>query len=357
MAEKIMVKGNEAMGEAAVRAGCRLYFGYPITPQSEFTEYMARRLPEVEGTFLQSESEVSAVNMMYGAAATGTRVMTSTSSPGFSLMQEGVSYIAGAELPCVFVNVVRGGPGLGDIQPAQSDYFQSTKGGGHGDYHMIVLAPGTIQEAVDLVKKGFDLADKYRNPVMILTDGMLGQMMEPVEFPDFADLNELESHESWALKKTEDNHARIVRAFNIDPVELEKLNIEYQKKYREIEKNEISYKEYFMDDAEYMFVGYGTIGRILISVIKEAREQGIKIGLFRPISLWPFPYKELKKASKGKKAIIDVEMSEGQMIEDVKLSIEDSSRIHFYGRSGGIIPEPGEILEIMKKIIGGDKNV
>jgi len=357
MAEKVMVKGNEAMGEAAVRSGCRLYFGYPITPQSEFTEYMARRLPEVNGTFLQSESEVSAVNMIYGAAATGTRVMTSTSSPGFSLMQEGVSYIAGAELPCVFVNVVRGGPGLRDIQPAQSDYFQATKGGGHGDYHMIVLAPGTIQESVDLIKKGFDLADKYRNPVMILTDGMLGQMMEPVEFPEFVEPDELPTHSDWALKNAEGENARIVRAFNIDPVELEELNIAYQKKYRKITENEIIYKEYFMDDAEYMFVGYGTMGRILISVIKEARERGIKIGLFRPISLWPFPYKELKKASEGKKAIINVEMSEGQMIEDVKLAIEDSSRIHFYGRSGGIIPEPNEILDVMNKIIGGDNNV
>lgn len=351
MEEKVMVKGNEAMGEAAVRAGCRLYFGYPITPQSELTEYMARRLPEIGGTFLQSESEVAAVNMIYGAASTGTRVMTSTSSPGFSLMQEGVSYIAGAELPAVFINVVRGGPGLGDIQPAQSDYFQATKGGGHGDYNLIVLSPGSIQEAVDLVVLAFDLADKYRNPVLILADGMLGQMMEPVSFPDFHDLSTLPDHSSWALQGCEGREPHKVTSFDIDPHRLEKMNLGYQKKYREIEETEVRYLTEMADDAEYLLVAYGTMGRILGNVVKKAREAGIKAGLFRPITLWPYPYKELKKAAKGKKAILTVEMSAGQMVEDVRLAVEGNVPVHFYGRTGGVVPTPQEVFGELKKIV------
>ncbi|MBO8166240.1 MAG: 3-methyl-2-oxobutanoate dehydrogenase subunit beta [Thermotogae bacterium] len=351
MAEKVMVKGNEAMGEAAVRAGCRLYFGYPITPQSELTEYMSRRLPEVEGTFLQSESEVAAVNMIYGAASTGTRVMTSTSSPGFSLMQEGISYIAGAELPSVFINVVRGGPGLGDIQPAQSDYFQGTKGGGHGDYHLIVLAPSSVQEAVDLVQLAFDLADKYRNPVLVLADGMLGQMMEPVEFPEFRDLNTLPDHSSWAMQGCEGREPHKITSFDIDPINLEKMNLGYQKKYREIEANEVRYETEMIEDAEYLLVGYGTMARILGTVVKMARNEGIKVGLFRPITLWPFPYKELESAAEGKKALLTVEMSMGQMVEDVRLAINGKMHVDFYGRTGGVVPTPEEVLRELKKIV------
>lgn len=352
MAEKIMVKGNEAMAEAAIRAGCRLYFGYPITPQSEFTEYMARRMPQVSGVFLQSESEVAAVNMVYGAACTGHRVMTSTSSPGFSLMQEGVSYIAGARLPTVFVNVVRGGPGLGDIQPAQSDYFQSTKGGGHGDYHMIVLAPGSIQEAVDLMESAFNLADIYRVPVMMLADGMLGQMMEPVVFPDFVELEGINDHSSWALRGTEGREPHKVTSFDIDPVRLEEMNTVVHKGYEEIKAKEVRFETSDLEDAEYALVGYGTMGRILGSVVKIARKQGIKVGLFRPISLWPFPYAELKAATKGKKFCLDVEMSTGQMVEDVRLSVEGALPVHFYGRTGGMVPTPDEVLRELVRLIG-----
>lgn len=351
MNEKVMVKGNEAMAEAAVRAGCRLYFGYPITPQSEFTEYMARRLPEVKGTFLQSESEVSAVNMIYGAACTGTRVMTSTSSPGFSLMQEGMSYIAGARLPAVFVNVVRGGPGLGDIQPGQCDYFQATKGGGHGDYHPVVLAPGSIQESVDLMSDAFRISDKYRTPVLILADGVLGQMMEPVVFPDFVDPADPKIHKDWALHGTDGREPHKVTSFDINPHKLEEMNNVLQKTYEEITENEIKYTSEMVDDADYLLVGYGTMGRILGSVVKSARDEGLKIGLFRPISLWPFPYDELKEAASGKKAILTVEMSAGQMIEDVKLATEGQIPVEFYGRTGGIVPTPQEVLIALKKII------
>lgn len=352
MAERIMVKGNEAMAEAAIRAGCRLYFGYPITPQSEFTEYMARRMPEVDGVFLQSESEVAAVNMVYGAACTGHRVMTSTSSPGFSLMQEGVSYIAGAKLPAVFVNVVRGGPGLGDIQPAQSDYFQSTKGGGHGDYHLIVLAPGSIQEAVDLMETAFRLADNYRVPVMMLADGMLGQMMEPVVFPEFVKLEEINDHSSWALRGADGREPHKVTSFDIDPVKLEEMNTETHKVYEEIRSKEIRFETHDLEDADYILVGYGTMGRILGSVVKTARKQGIKVGLFRPITLWPFPYDELKKAARGKKFCTVVEMSTGQMVEDVRLSVEGSLPVHFYGRTGGMVPTPDEVFRELVRLIG-----
>lgn len=351
MADKTMVKGNEAMAEAAIRAGCRLYFGYPITPQSEFTEYMAKRLPEVGGSFLQSESEVSAVNMIYGAACTGRRVLTSTSGPGFSLMQEGMSYIAGAELPSVFVNVVRGGPGLGDIQPAQSDYFQATKGGGHGDYHATVLAPGTIQEAVELVHEAFDIADRYRTPVLILADGMLGQMMEPVVFGEFRDLDSLPDHSNWSLTGARNREPHKVTSFNIDPYELEKMNMRYQEKYKRIIANEIRYETSHMEDADFALVGFGTMGRILGSVIRRAREEGIKVGLFRPITLWPFPYEALQKVVADKEFVLDVEMSTGQMIEDVRLAVADGLPVHFYGRTGGVVPNPDEVLKVLKERI------
>jgi 2-oxoglutarate ferredoxin oxidoreductase subunit alpha len=350
--DKVMVKGTEAIGEAAIRAGCRLYFGYPITPQSELTEYMAKRLPEVNGTFLQAESEVSVVNMIYGAACTGKRVMTSTSSPGFSLMQEGMSYIAGAELPCVFVNVVRGGPGLGDIQPAQSDYFQATKGGGHGDYKLIVFSPESLQEAVELTIRAFDVADKYRNPALILTDGLLGQMMEPVSFPDFRNLTTLPDHSNWALRGTKmKREAHRVTSFDLDPVKLEKMNLRYQEKYKKAEKNEKLFEEYKLEDAEVILVAYGTMGRIVKSVADMAREKGIKAGVFRPISLWPFPYIELEKWSKNANLFLTVEMSSGQMIEDVKLAVNGKVPIEFYGRMGGIIPTPAEVLAKLMELV------
>lgn len=349
MTEKLMVKGTEAIAESAIRAGCRNYFGYPITPQSELAEYMSKRLPQVGGTFLQAESEVAAVNMIYGAASTGKRVMTSTSSPGFSLMQEGISYIAGAQLPCVFVNVVRGGPGLGDIQPAQSDYFQATKGGGHGDYRLIVLGPSTLQEAVDLTYLAFDLADKYRNPVLILADGMIGQMMEPVEFPEFRDLSTLPKHD-WALTGCKGRRPNKITSFNIDPHRLEEMNKEYQKKYRRIMEREKRWENYMVEDAEYLFVAYGTMARIIKTVIKDARNEGIKVGLFRPITLWPYPYDELSKLARKTKFVLTVEMSSGQMVEDVKLAVNGKTDVFFYGRTAGVVPSPIEVLNELKRL-------
>jgi len=347
--KKVMMKGVEAIGEAAIIAGCRNYFGYPITPQSELTEYMARRLPQVQGSFLQAESEVAAVNMMYGASSVGKRVMTSTSSPGFSLMQEGVSYMACAQLPAVFVNVVRGGPGLGDIQPSQGDYFQATKGGGHGDYHLIVLSPSTVQEATELTILAFDLADRYRNPVLIFADGLLGQMMEPVS------LQEREityDNSSWALTGAKDREPRQVTSFNIDPYGLEKMNLELQKKYREIEAKEVRYEEYLTEDAEILIVAHGTVGRIAKSVVKMARESGLKSGLFRPISLYPYPYEALSNLSERASLILVVEMSSGQMLEDVKLATCGKTRIEFYGRMAGVVPTPEEIFTHLQSLAG-----
>lgn len=347
--KKFMMKGVEAIGEAAIKAGCRNYFGYPITPQSELTEYMARRLPEVGGSFLQAESEVAAVNMIYGASSVGKRVMTSTSSPGFSLMQEGVSYIACAQLPAVFVNVVRGGPGLGDIQPSQGDYFQATKGGGHGDYRLIVLSPSTVQEAVDLTILAFDIADRYRNPVLIFADGLLGQMMEPVSFDE---KEATYDNSSWALTGAKGRAPRQVTSFNIDPYGLEKMNIELQKKYRQVEANEVRYEEFMTEDVELLIVAHGTVGRITKSVVKMAREEGIKAGLFRPITLYPFPYDALSGYGEKTKLVLTVEMSSGQMLEDVKLSLCDKTRIEFYGRMAGVVPTPEEIFAHLKSLIG-----
>ncbi len=346
--KKVMMKGVEAIGEAAIKAGCRNYFGYPITPQSELTEYMARRLPEVGGSFLQAESEVAAVNMIYGASSVGKRVMTSTSSPGFSLMQEGVSYIACAQLPAVFVNVVRGGPGLGDIQPSQGDYFQATKGGGHGDYRLIVLSPSTVQEAVELTTLAFDLADKYRNPVLIFADGLLGQMMEPVAFEE---KEATYDNSSWALTGAENRPPRQVTSFNIDPYGLEKMNIELQKKYRQIEEKEVRYEQFQTQDADILIVAHGTVGRIAKSVVKMAREEGLKVGLFRPITLYPYPYDALAKAAEKTSMVMTVEMSSGQMLEDVKLAICGKVRIEFYGRMAGVVPTPEEIFTHLKSLI------
>lgn len=347
--KKLMMKGVEAIGEGAVKAGCRNYFGYPITPQSELTEYMARRLPEVGGSFLQAESEVAAVNMIYGASSVGKRVMTSTSSPGFSLMQEGISYIACAQLPAVFVNVVRGGPGLGDIQPSQGDYFQATKGGGHGDYRLIVLSPSTVQEAADLTMLAFDMADRYRNPVLIFADGLLGQMMEPVSFEE---KEVTYDNSSWALTGAKGRSPRQVTSFNIDPYELEKMNMELQKKYRQIEANEIRYEEYRTEDADVLIVAHGTVGRIAKSVVKMAREEGIKAGLFRPITLYPFAYEALSNCGEKTKLVLTVEMSSGQMLEDVKLSLCNKTRIEFYGRMAGVVPTPEEVFAHLKSLIG-----
>jgi 2-oxoglutarate ferredoxin oxidoreductase subunit alpha len=347
---KMLMKGTEAIAEAAIRAGCRLYFGYPITPQSELPEYMAKRMPQIKGMFLQSESEVATVNMIYGAACTGQRVMTSTSSPGFSLMQEGISYMAGAELPAVFINVMRGGPGLGDIQPSQSDYFQATKGGGHGDYRMIVIAPYTIQEAADLMGEAFDLAFKYRMLVTILADGMIGQMMEPVELPEWKNVDEF-STPDWALTGTEGRVPRKITSFDINPYELEKMNLRYQATYQKVIENEIRYEEINTKDAELIVVAYGTTARIVKTVIDMAKKDGIKVGLFRPITLWPFPYKRLSELSSNVKNVLTVEMSYGQMVEDVKLAVEGKADTPFFGRSAGVVPTPAEILEAIKKIV------
>jgi len=353
---KELWKGNEAIAEAAIKAGCRFFFGYPITPQNEIPEYMSLRLPQVGGCFLQAESEVAAINMVYGAAGAGARVMTSSSSPGISLKQEGITYIAGAELPCVIVNIVRGGPGLGGIQPAQSDYFQATKGGGHGDYHLVVLAPDSIQEAVDLVQEAFDIADQYRNPVMILGDGMIGQMMEPVEFREVKK-REL-PEKTWAttgLRGRKEHN--IINSLFIDPAACERHNIKIFEKYAEIEKNEVKVEEYNIEGAEIVFAAYGTVARIVKNAIKALEKEGIKAGLIRPITLWPFPKANFFKAAEmpSVKAFLSVEMSMGQMVEDVELSVKGKKPVHFYGRTGGMVPTPKAIVEEAKKILGGAK--
>jgi len=353
---KVLMKGNEALGEAAIRAGCRYFFGYPITPQNELPEYLSRRLPEVGGVFLQAESEIAAINMVYGAAGCGARVLTSSSGPGISLKQEGISYIAGAQLPCLIVNVMRGGPGLGSIHPSQADYFQATKGGGHGDYRLIVLAPSTIQEMVELVFTAFMLADKYRNPAMILADGILGQMMEPVEFPPPIEPSNLPPKE-WTAKIGEERRKpgrerAIINSLFIQPEELEKQNITLQAKYKEIEKTERLIEEYLMEDAEFAFSGFGTAARVAKTAVRELRKEGYRVGLLRPITLWPFPAPEINKYKNKLKFILDVELNAGQMIEDVKLAIECKVPVYFYGRFGGIVTSPKELIEEFKKLVG-----
>ncbi|HLN60759.1 MAG TPA: 3-methyl-2-oxobutanoate dehydrogenase subunit VorB, partial [Symbiobacteriaceae bacterium] len=309
--ELTMVKGNEALGEAAVRAGCRFFFGYPITPQSELPAYMARRMPEVQGTYLQAESEVAAINMVLGAAAAGVRAMTSSSSPGFSLKQEGISYMIGSELPAVVVNIMRGGPGLGNIQPSQGDYFQMVKGGGHGDYHMITLAPSTVQELVDLVYMAFDLGEKYRNPVAVLGDGLLGQTMEPVRFPA---MKEDTGDKDWALTGCKDRGKRVITSLELNPEDLEVHNLKLQAKFDEIKKAEARWEEYLCADADLVVVAYGTSARIARAAVDGARSQGLKVGLFRPITLWPFPTEALSQlVDRGVTRFLDVEMSSGQM--------------------------------------------
>ncbi len=353
---KELWKGSEAMAEAAIKAGCRFFFGYPITPQNEIPEYMAMKMPQVDGCFLQAESEVAAINMVYGAAGAGARVMTSSSSPGISLKQEGITYIAGAELPCVIVNIVRGGPGLGGIQPAQSDYFQACKGGGHGDYRLVVLAPSSVQEAADLVQEAFEIADQYRNPVMVLGDGMIGQMMEPVEFTEVKKRNL--SEKTWATVGTKGKRKpNIINSLFIDPAECEKHNFKLFEKYKEIEKNEVKVETYNLEGAEIVFAAYGTTARIVKNAIASLAKEGIKAGLIRPITLWPFPAKAFETAAEqaGVKAFLTVEMSMGQMVEDVKLSVNGKKPVYFYGRTGGMIPTPKAVAEEAKKILGGAK--
>ncbi len=355
MKELKLMKGNEALAEAAIRAGCDAYFGYPITPQSEVLEYLSREAERRTGmVVLQAESEIASINMVYGAAGTGKKVMTTSSSPGISLMQEGISYIACAELPCLLVNVNRGGPGLGTIQPAQGDYFQAVKGGGHGDYRLIVLAPSTVQEMADFVTLSFDLAFKYRNPVMILTDGALGQMMEKVELKPqeerkFKDLD-------WTTTGRTNGNGRVITSLYLKPDQMEEVNLHLQKKYDEIRKNEIRYETFNCDDADYIIVAYGLVARICKKAAELAREKGINVGVFRPITLFPFPNDEINKQAEHVKGILDVEMNAGQMIEDVKLSVEGKVKVEFHGRMGGIVPSPEEILEqIEEKFLGGAK--
>ncbi len=353
MADKILMKGNEAIAEAAIKAGCMHYFGYPITPQTEVAAYMAKRMPKIGGCFLQAESEVAAINMVYGVASTGKRVMTSSSSPGISLKSEGLSYLAGSDLPAVIVNVQRGGPGLGGIQPSQADYFQATKGGGHGDFKMIVLAPSSVQEMADLTVKGFDLADKYRMPTMILADGTMGQMMEPV----CLDYEKSESVDKpWATTgtKMERDH-NIITSLFLNPDELEALVVERYERYKIVEENEVMYEEYMMDDAEICIAAFGIAARVAKNAINEARKQGIKVGLIRPITLWPFPVAPFKKAASQVKEIISVELSMGQMIEDVKLASECKVPVTLCSRTGGMIPSPEQVLEAIKKANGGAK--
>jgi len=343
------MKGNEALAEAAIRAGIKGYFGYPITPQSELLEYMSAHLNDRGGVFIQAESEVAAINMVYGAAGCGERVMTSTSSPGFSLMQEGISYIACAELPCLLVNVVRGGPGLGTIQPGQGDYFQTVKGGGHGDYKMIVLAPNSVQEMADHVYLGIDLADIYRIPVTILADGALGQMMEPVEFPEYDAKEHIVDHSAWATRGRANGKRHIITSLYLDPEIMEGVNENLQKKYREIEAKEIQFESIKTKDADIIIVAYGLVSRVAHKTVELAREEGIKIGLLRPITLFPFPYREFNDISKNTDFILTVEMNSGQMVEDVRLAVNGETPVEFYGRMGGIVPQPEEILKIIKE--------
>jgi len=343
------MKGNEAIAEAALRAGVQAYFGYPITPQSELPEYMARELPGRGGVFLQAESEVAAINMVYGAGGAGARVMTSTSSPGVSLMQEGLSYLVGAEVPCVIVNMVRGGPGLGNIGPAQSDYFQATRSAGHGDGRLIVLAPSTIQEAADLTILAFDLAERYRNPVMILGDGILGQMMEPVSFPP---PQRRERDLSWATTGAGDGPRRLINSIYLDPDELEQHNLRLLEKYRRAQQEEVRWEAYRMEDAALAVAAYGLAARVARSAVDRARAKGLAAGLLRPVTLFPFPTAAFRQAAERVRAFLVVEMSAGQMVEDVRLAVEGRVPVFFYGRLGGVVPTPPEVLRQIEQVAG-----
>ena len=349
MAKKVLMKGNEAIAEAAIKSGCLHFFGYPITPQTEISEYMAKRMPKVGGLCLQAESEVSAINMIMGAAAAGSRCLTSSSSPGISLKSEGISYLVGCDLPCVIVNVQRGGPGLGGIQPSQQDYYQATKANGHGDEHILVLAPSSVQEMAQLTSEAFDMADIYRMPAMILADGALGQMMEPVDF-DVMSKREI-PEKTWACNGTEGKRKKnIINSLLIDPVELENSVIARFKKYDEIAEKEVKYEEYKCDDADIVIVAYGITSRICKTAIAAARQKGIKVGLFRPITLWPYPKKQLGALADTAKHFLVCELNMGQMVDDVKVATECKKPVTFFGRTGGMIPSPDEVLAEIEKL-------
>lgn len=348
--ERILMKGNEALAEAAIRAGCKCYFGYPITPQTEIAAYMAKKMPKNNGVFLQAESEIAAINMVLGAASAGVRAMTSSSSPGISLKSEGISYIAGSDLPCVIVNVQRGGPGLGGIQPAQSDYWQAVKSAGHGDFRMIVFAPNSVQEMADMCVKAFETADKYRIPVMILSDGMMGQMMEPVVFPEISDNNH---DKPWAANGHRNKRKHnIINSLFLNPDELQKSIIDRFERYKKIEADETDSEEFMTDDAEVIVTAYGAASRICKAAVSEARKGGVKAGLLRPKTLWPFPVKDYKKTAKTAKRFLCVEMSMGQMIDDVKLAVECSLPVDFFGKTGGIIPTAEQVIDKLTEING-----
>lgn len=350
MSERIMMKGNEALAEAAIRAGCRHFFGYPITPQTEINAYMAKNMPKNGGTYLQAESEIAAINMVLGASSAGARAMTSSSTPGISLKTEGISYLAGCDLPCLIVNIMRGGPGLGGIQPSQADYFQATKAPGHGDLHVLVLAPSTVQEMADTVFLAFDLAEKYRMPAMILGDGLLGQMMEPLVFPEVA---VKQAEKPWATTgHNNEREQNIINSLYLVPEELEAKVLERFGRYAVIERDEPRWEEYLTDDADILLVAYGASSRAVRSAISEARKKGVRAGMFRPITLWPFPGKRIMELSRKASDILVVEMSMGQMVYDVKLAVECSLPVHFYGRTGGMVPTPEAIEEEIMKIYG-----
>ncbi len=345
---KVLMKGNEALSEAAIRAGATLYFGYPITPQNEVGEYMARRLPTIPGgAYIQAETEVASINMVYGAASAGRRAMTSSSSPGISLMMEGISYLAGAELPAVIVSIMRAGPGLGNINPEQADYFQATKGGGHGSYRLIVLAPASVQEMTDLTVLAFDLADKYRNPVMVAADGNLGQMMEPVELKE--SYPNPHDHSGWALTGAKDREGHTVTSIYLDADEMEEFIHKIYRKYADIERTEIRYEEYETADAEVVIVAYGIVSRVVRSAVEVLRHEGIRAGMVRPITLWPYPRPVLRRLADQAKFFLACEMSMGQMVEDVQLSVEGLRPVYFYGRSGGNVPTPAEVVAQVKQ--------
>lgn len=351
---KILMKGNEAFGKAAIVAGCRHFFGYPITPQSELPEYLSRELPAIGGTFVQAESEVAAINMVYGAGGCGVRVLTSSSSPGIALKQEGITYAAGAEVPCVILNVVRGGPGLGSIQPSQSDYFMTTRGGGDGDYRTPVYAPSSVQEACDMIIDAFDVAEIYRTPVMVLLDGMIGQMMEPVDFEKERKQREIPAKD-WATTGTKgERKPNIINSLYLSPEILEQHNYHLQEKYDKIEANEVDYEMDRTEDAELVFVAYGTMSRVVKNCVNEMREEGYKVGMIRPKTVWPYPYKAFDEIPACKNLFV-VEMSLGQMVEDVKLGSNGRYPVHFYGRPGGMVPEPKEIMRRAKEVMGGAK--
>jgi len=347
---KELLEGNVAFAESAIRAGCEAYFGYPITPQTEALEHMSKRMPELGRVFLQAESEVAAINMVYGAACAGVRVMSSSSSPGVSLMMEGLSYIAGSEVPVVLVDIMRGGPGLGNIAPSQGDYNQIVKGGGHGDYRPIVLAPATVQELIDLTAEAFDLAERYRCIVVILADGCLGQMMEPAQLPPMQPVRPRAERPDWTLTGADGRAPRVISSIYIEPEREEEVNLRLMAKQREIEANEVRFSELLLEDAEYAVVAFGTAGRVAQSAVKAARQEGIRVGLFRPISLNPFPYDALRKSAQRKRGLLVVEMNGGQMLDDVRLAVEGRIPVGFYGRMGGVVPFPDEVLGEIRKL-------